>query len=210
MIPSPYHVVRFPEPVTLRLTVGRTPRPRVVAPDSSPAASQPSSPMPVVEKAIQAFPMTLTVNPLKREIAAQLSPIPGRLVLYVPDDYAAACADSMEDHCQRVVDLCGADPAAMLQSLIDGSPLPPLPPRVPREIANWRAKAVLSAMGLLDQVNAVISKLPEPDRTMVLLAWNGDAKLARRGQTVLSIAAALSMSDSEINQLFIQADSIQI
>ena len=65
-------------------------------------------------------------------------------------------------------------------------------------------------MGRLADVEMVIASLPEPQRTVVQLAWAGDAKLARRGATVTALGAALGMSEAEIDGLFRAADAIQI
>jgi hypothetical protein len=81
---------------------------------------------------------------------------------------------------------------------------------VPREIPNWRVKVILAQMGLLTAVEAAIAALPEPDRTVASLAWGGDAKLARRGKTVLGLAAALGLSADQVDQLFIAAEALEV
>lgn len=112
------------------------------------------------------LPLVTRLDAVARTITAHLPPIPGGLLLYGPADFVAACPDEPEDFAARVLQCLGTDPAASLQSLIDGTPLPAAPPRVPREIANWRAKATLAAMGKLPAVEAVIAALPEPQRTV--------------------------------------------
>lgn len=101
-------------------------------------------------------------------------------------------------------------PAATLQALIDGGDLPALPPRVPREIPNWRCKAVLSQMGLLERVESIMSALPEPDRTIAQLAWHGDGRVARRGKTVLGLAAVLGLTDAQVDEMFVSAEGIEV
>lgn len=155
------------------------------------------------------LPLVLYIDAVSRTITAHLPPVPIGLQIYGPADFVAACPDEPEDHAARVLQILGSDPAAALQSLINGVP-PAMPPRIPREIPNWRAKAVLAAMGLTDQVNAIIAALPEPQRTVVTAAWTGDAKLARAGQTVSALGAALGMTSEQIDALFIAADAIRI
>jgi hypothetical protein len=65
-------------------------------------------------------------------------------------------------------------------------------------------------MGLLPSVEAAIAALPEPDRTVATLAWAGDAKLARRGKTVLGLSAALGLSPEQIDALFIAAEALEV
>lgn len=85
-----------------------------------------------------------------------------------------------------------------------------MPPRVPREIPDWRAKAVLATMGRLAEVEAAIAALPEPERTVVSLAWAGDAKLARRGKTVIALAPALGLTSVQVDELFVAAEGIEV
>ncbi len=197
-IPFDTRVV-FPSPVSLRLALPKSPRPRVAGA--------------VAETAVHSFsslPLHVRIDPLRREILAWLPPIPGTLPLYTAEDFAAASADTMEDHAARVLQILGSDPAATLQALIDGTKLPDPPKRVPREIPNWRGKVVLSQAGHLEAVEAFLAALPEPQRTVALAAWTGDAKLARNSQTVLAIAAHLGLSSAEIDSLFIAAEALQI
>ena len=65
-------------------------------------------------------------------------------------------------------------------------------------------------MGLIAPVTAIMDALPEPDRTIAQLAWNGDAKLARRGKTVLGLAAALGLSSAQVDQLFVAAEALEV
>jgi hypothetical protein len=81
---------------------------------------------------------------------------------------------------------------------------------VPLEIPNWRAKAILAQMGLLETVENIIAAIPESQKTIVSLAWNGDAKLARKGITVASLAAALGFDELQIDDLFIRAGALEI
>lgn len=198
-------IVRLPAPVTLDLRLPARPRPRVVQ----------GAPTPTGERvdALHEFatlPLYLVVDAAARSIAAYLPPIPYHLPLYGPEDYIAAAGDSMEDHASRVLQLLGSDPAMILQALLDGDNLPAPPARVPREIPNWRCKAVLTQMGLITQVEAIMAALPEPDRTIAQLAWHGDGKVARRGKTVLSLAHVLGLSDDQVDAMFVAAEGIEV
>lgn len=200
-------IVLLPSTVTLDLRVAMGPRPRVViadAGDSSPTEATP------VWHEFGSFPMHLVVDAAARSISAYLPPIPNHLPLYGAEDFVAAAGDSMEDHAQRVLQLLGSEPATILQAMIDGADLPPLPARVPREIPNWRCKAVLTQMGLIDQVTAIMDALPEPDRTIAQLAWHGDGKVARRGKTVLGLATVLGLSDDQVDEMFVAAEGIEV
>ena len=191
--------VRLAAPVSLRLRVAPHPRPRVS-----------TDPAPLASRTFESFPLHLQIDAQSRTLRAYLPPLPGSLLLYPPPDFAAACADPMEDHAARVLQLLGNDPALALQALVDGTDIPDPPPRVPREIANWRAKVALATMGKLLSVNSFLTSLPEPDRTAVTLAWNGDAKILRQSPMVATIADFLQLSPDEIDNLFIAAAALEI
>ena len=59
-------------------------------------------------------------------------------------------------------------------------------------------------------MEAFFATLPEPQRTVAMLAWNGDAKVARRSATIQALTSALGWTDSQVDAMFIAADAIQI
>jgi hypothetical protein len=132
------------------------------------------------------------------------------LVIYGPEDFRAACGDTPDEHAERVVQVLGAAPAKTLQALIDGTASPELPPRVPRIIQNWRAKAVLAQMGLTERVAQLIAALPPDQSSVVEIAWSSGAELSRTGATVTMLGAALGMSAADLDQLFIAAEAIEL
>jgi hypothetical protein len=153
---------------------------------------------------------SFVLNVFTRTIHAQIAGIPRPLLIYAPADFAAAAADLPEHHGERVLQVLGSDPAQTLQALCNEADVPAPPVRVPREIPNWRAKVILGQMGLLPTVEAALAALPDPDRTVASHAWAGDAKLARRGKTVLGLASALGLSSAQIDELFIAAEALEV
>jgi len=198
--------IQLANPVTIYLAVWGGSRPRIVAG----ADPTPYGPENGEAHVITYLDAEFTLNVVTRTVHAALAPIPRPLQIYGPEDFTLIAADPPEQHAERVLQLLGTDPAAVLQALIDGRALPAAPPRVPREIPNWRAKVILAGMGLLPAVESAIASLPEPDKTVATLAWAGDAKLARRGKTVLGLSAALGLTSDQIDQLFIAAEALEI
>ena len=84
----------------------------------------------------------------------------------------------------------------------------PIP--VPLVIANWRAKAVLSIVGILPAVETALDALTEPDRTVALAAWNGSAQVHRNGPTVTTAIAALGLTEKQVDDLFIAAAALKV
>ena len=196
---TPQTYVTFAAAVTLRMFLPSGLRQRVSG----------APPDPVL-RTFERLPLLIRAHSDTRYIVAYLPPVPAGLALYGPEDFAAACADTMDDHSGRVLQLLGSDPATVLQALIDGGKLPDPPQRVPREIANWRGKVVLASMGKLAAVDALIAAMPEPDSTVMRLAWSGNAAMARRSQAINSIALALGMTEAEVDAFFIASAAINL
>lgn len=189
--------VNLPAPVSLLMPAGRG---RIVG-----------VPIPgTVPRVVAGFDACFRINPVTRTIHAEMPPLPRALLIYGGEDFAGAAADTPEQHAARVLEILGADPAGGLQALIDGRAMPEPPPRVPREVANWRVKAVLHQRGLLAAAGAALDALPEPGRTIARLAWDGDAKLARTSPAVAFIAASIGLVPAEIDQAFIAAEGLVI
>jgi hypothetical protein len=149
------------------------------------------------------------IAPLTQTIHAQIAHVPAPVLIYGPEDFSHVVTDQPEHHAARLLQILGNDPAAVLQAVIDGQPLP-LPVRVPREIAAWRAKAVIEMAGLLPQVEALIDSVPNEAAVVVRRAWTDGAPLQRTGATVLALSAALNLSDAQLDAMFIQAASLEV
>ncbi|MEI6656053.1 MAG: hypothetical protein WCP45_14915 [Verrucomicrobiota bacterium] len=200
MIPQSY--IRFSPPLSLNMRLPSSPRPRV-APIGGTAVQYPAP----VLRSISQLAVRIMLDGLTRTITAYLSPIPRPILIYGPDDFPAACADSMDDHCERVLQCLGTDPAATLQALINGGDPPAPPVRIPRQVELWQAKSIMAAMGILDQVEAAISSMPSPQRADVAFAWAGNARLSRHGPTVAALAPALGLSSAQVDAWFIAASA---
>jgi hypothetical protein len=200
--------VALPEPVTVYLPPGGI-RPRVVAPGGS-AGSISYGPENGAETVFEHLDCAFWVNLITRSIHAQIGRIPNPLPLYGPEDFSAVAADTPEQHGERVLQCLGSDPASALQALVNAQPLPPMPARVPREIANWRARAVLELAGLLATVEAAIAGMTGPEGTVVRNAWQSGAPLARRGPTVSGLAPALGLTEAQVDAMFIQAEALSV
>ena len=196
--------IQLANPVTIYLAVWGGDRPRIVAG----ADPTPYGPENGEAHVITYLDAEFSINVVTRTVHAALAPIPRPLQIYGAEDFARIAADTPEQHVERVLQLLGKDPAAVLQALIDGRELPARAPRVPREVDNWRARAVLESLGLLPQVDALITALEGPHAVVVRNAWKGAAPLQRRGPTVKALAASLNLSEEQLDAMFIQADAL--
>jgi hypothetical protein len=109
-----------------------------------------------------------------------------------------------------VIDEDGISRMSMLASALppDTEVLPYVapPPAVPQKVTAFQAKAALLQAGLLDDVEALVNQDDTP--RIIKLAWIEALHFERDSSTVATIAAALQLSDAQVDDLFINASSI--
>ena len=76
---------------------------------------------------------------------------------------------------------------------------------VPQSVTMRQARLALHAAGLLTSVNAAIAAIPEPDRTAASITWEFASSVDRGFGMVPQLAAALGMTETQIDDLFIAA-----
>lgn len=86
-------------------------------------------------------------------------------------------------------------------------PMPPAPPVVPT-VSRRQARRALRAAGLLDDVEAAINALPEPARSDALIDWQDATEFARNWPLLITLAAALGLSDAQVDALFAAAAAL--
>ncbi len=79
------------------------------------------------------------------------------------------------------------------------------PPGVPQFVTMRQARLALHAAGLLTSVEAAIAAMPEPDRTAAQITWDYASSVDRGFGMVPQLAAALGMTETQIDDLFIAA-----
>jgi hypothetical protein len=95
---------------------------------------------------------------------------------------------------------------AQIGWLYDGEvftdPTPPAPPFVPYGVTPLQARRALRAAGLLATVNAWVASQPNDD---IRDAWEYASIIERHGAIVIAAAAALSLTDAQLDALFTAA-----
>jgi hypothetical protein len=84
-------------------------------------------------------------------------------------------------------------------------PAEPTPPAVPPVVAAWKGKTVLAQHGLLATVEAAVAAAGG----MVAIAWAGATEWRRDSDFLTALAGAVDLGDSEIDDLFREADAIR-
>lgn len=84
----------------------------------------------------------------------------------------------------------------------------PKTPQVPEEVYAWRLRLATIAAGLKDDIDSLISNLPEPDKTVAYEAWNAGVTIRRDSILLMQIVLALGLTEQQVDDLFIQANAI--
>lgn len=79
---------------------------------------------------------------------------------------------------------------------------------VPQSVTMRQARLALHAAGLLAGVDAAIASLSEPAKTAAAIEWEYASSVERNAGLVPAMAAALGMSEADIDDLFITAATL--
>lgn len=99
---------------------------------------------------------------------------------------------------------------AILEWVAEGGviePAPEPPVVVPQVVSRFQARAVLHLAGLLEQVELIMAD-PETDM-LAKLAWSDAQEFRRDSPTLLALSATLGLTDAQLDDLFIQAATIE-
>lgn len=97
----------------------------------------------------------------------------------------------------------------IIEADADGFPVAvdPPPPGPPQVVSRFQARAALHLAGLLTAVEALMAD-PATD-TLARLAWTDAQEFRRTSPALLAMASALSLTDAQLDQLFITAAGIE-
>ena len=95
----------------------------------------------------------------------------------------------------------GATPAEIEQAFKD---------KTPAETQLWRLRTILNLMNLIATIESALDQLDEPTKTAAKNVWNYGTTVERYSQTVLFIQGVTQMTDDQVDEIFQQAEAIQI
>lgn len=95
----------------------------------------------------------------------------------------------------------GATPAEIEQAFKD---------KTPAESQLWRVRTILNLMNLIPTIENALDQLEEPTKTAAKNVWNYGTTIERYSQTVLFIQSVTQMTDDQVDEIFQQAEAIQI
>jgi hypothetical protein len=91
---------------------------------------------------------------------------------------------------------------------VNGAWLPPVP-AVPQSVTMRQGREVLIDMGLLNNVNAIIAAIPDPlQRAKAENYFNMSNTMERQNVWVKNIGAALGLSETQLDDMFITASTL--
>ena len=93
--------------------------------------------------------------------------------------------------------------AATSQEIIDANVT-----ECPIEVALWKIRVVLKLMQLEDVVANALNNLEEPTKTAALYIWNYGTAVDRDSQTITYIQNVLQLTNQQVDDIFIQANSL--
>jgi hypothetical protein len=82
--------------------------------------------------------------------------------------------------------------------------------KTPAEVQLWRVRTILKLMNLESTIESALDQLEEPNKTAAKNVWNYGTTVERYSQTVLFIQAVTEMTDDQVDEIFQQAEAIQI
>ena len=82
--------------------------------------------------------------------------------------------------------------------------------KTPTESQLWRIRTILNLMNLVPTIESALDQLEEPTKTAAKNVWNYGTTIERYSQTVLFIQSVTQMSEDQVDEIFQQAEAIQI
>lgn len=82
--------------------------------------------------------------------------------------------------------------------------------KTPSEVQLWRVRTILKLMNLETTIESALDQLEEPTKTAAKNVWNYGTTVERYSQTVLFIQSVTQMTDDQVDEIFQQAEAIQI
>lgn len=143
-------------------------------------------------------------RPIPRGIAAADT---GALAAIFDPAYVAALAELEQVTAERDAAQADLTQATAELEALKASLLPVDENGVPTSVTRFQARAALHLAGLLSTVEAMMSN-PATD-AIARIAWQDAQNFERSSPTVAGLAAALGLTDAQLDGLFIQAAAIK-
>lgn len=81
---------------------------------------------------------------------------------------------------------------------------------IPVEVALWKIRAIIKSMGVEEQIEQSFELLEEPNKIGAKYIWEYGTAIERYSQTVLFIQTVLGLTDEQVDNIFINANKINL
>lgn len=78
------------------------------------------------------------------------------------------------------------------------------------DVASWKLKAILTQNGLIESVNDALNNLPEPNKTVALLAWNHSPTINSESDVTKFVQQSLQLNEQEVYDIFMTAEALTL
>lgn len=85
---------------------------------------------------------------------------------------------------------------------------PPPGPSIPQSVSMRQARIALSRINKLSSITSAIAALPSPQKQEAEITWEYSQEVQRRNGFVSQIAPILGMSETDLDNLFIEASKL--
>lgn len=79
---------------------------------------------------------------------------------------------------------------------------------IPQSVTMRQARLALFQVGLLQLVDPVINRMPSPQKEAARIEWEYSQEVHRNKPFVILLATALNLTETQLDNLFVLADSI--
>lgn len=79
-----------------------------------------------------------------------------------------------------------------------------------REVALWKVRAILKQMGLIPSIETALNSLPENVKDIALSAWEYSSTINQYSPTVKLIQQTCNLTDTQMEDVFDNAEKINI
>ncbi len=81
---------------------------------------------------------------------------------------------------------------------------------VPEEVYAWRLRLITQLEGLKGNIDSLLDQLEEPAQTIAREAWTAGVTIRRDSPLVAQLTTALSLTTEQVDNLFLEANAIEI
>ncbi len=76
------------------------------------------------------------------------------------------------------------------------------------EVASWKLKIILTQMNLIKSVEDALNSLPEPNKSIALMAWSQSPTVSSESALAKFVQQAIQLTDEEVYEIFMATETL--